>query len=82
MLQIIDASLSNLLTINNRNFDTKNRLDYFCSLEFTEFSRKQYMDTFKDISSSTANRDLRKGVELKLFKKIGEMNKTKYTITK
>lgn len=80
MLQIIDGSLSNLLTFNNRNFDTKSRLEYFCSLEFTDFTRKQYMDTFKDISSSTANRDLRKGVELNIFKRIGKMNKTKYIV--
>ena len=30
------------------------------------------MDVFKDISSATASRDLKKGAELGLFEKIGE----------
>lgn len=38
------------------------------------------MDTFKDISSSTASRDLKKGIELNLFQKEGEKNKTVYKI--
>ncbi|MCB0476490.1 MAG: Fic family protein, partial [Flavobacteriaceae bacterium] len=56
----------------------KDRLDYFISLNKTEFSRKDYMDIFKDISSATASRDLKKGVELNLFGKVGEKNKTIY----
>jgi Fic family protein len=38
------------------------------------------MDIFKDISTATASRDLRRGVELNLFKRIGEKNKTFYRI--
>jgi len=81
MLGIIENSLNELLNYNNRNFNTEERLQYFKSLKFEEFSRKDYMDTFKDISSSTASRDLKKGIELKIFFKIGEMNKTRYKIT-
>ncbi|MDO6802856.1 Fic family protein [Wenyingzhuangia sp. 1_MG-2023] len=81
MLSIIDNSLNELLNYNNRNFNTEQRLEYFKYLEFEEFSRKDYMDTFKDISSSTASRDLKKGIELGIFIKIGEMNKTRYKIT-
>ena len=80
MLSIIDKSLDELLNFNNRNFNTKQRLEYFISLHFKTFSRKDYMDTFKDISSSTASRDLKKGIDLSLFIKIGEMNKTRYKI--
>ncbi|GAA4943607.1 hypothetical protein GCM10023314_15810 [Algibacter agarivorans] len=46
----------------------------------TEFSRKDYMDIFKDISSATASRDLKKGIEIELFEKIGERNKTTYRL--
>jgi Fic family protein len=38
------------------------------------------MEIFKDISGATASRDLKKGVELKLFKKTGDKNKTKYSL--
>ncbi|MDO3696060.1 Fic family protein [Wenyingzhuangia sp. chi5] len=81
MLSIIDSSLNELLNYNNRNFNTEQRLEYFKTLEFEEFSRKDYMDTFKDISSSTASRDLKKGIELGILIKIGELNKTRYKIT-
>jgi Fic family protein len=81
MLSVIEKSLNELLGFNNRNFNSKQRLEYFVSLNEDDFSRKDYMDTFKDISSSTASRDLKKGIELNLFTKFGEMNKTKYKIT-
>jgi Fic family protein len=55
-------------------------LDYFLKLVIKEFSRKNYMNTFKDISSATASRDLKKGIELNLFESIGNLNKTKYLV--
>jgi Fic family protein len=78
MLDVIDKSLANLLNYNHRIFKDVDRLDYFLKLGIKEFSRKNYMDTFKDISSATASRDLKKGIELKLFKSIGTLNKTRY----
>ena len=81
MLSVIDLSINELLTFNNRTLNEKDRLEYFISLNKVEFSRKDYMDIFKDISSATASRDLKKGIELELFKKIGERNKTVYTLT-
>lgn len=80
MLNVIDASLSKLLNFNNRTLSEKDRLDYFISLNKIEFSRKDYMNVFKDISSATASRDLKKGIELNLFSKIGEKSKTKYRV--
>ncbi len=80
MLNVIDISLSELLKFNNRTLFEKDRLEYFISLNKIEFTRKDYMDIFKDISSATASRDLKNGVEIKLFKKIGERNKTKYRL--
>jgi Fic family protein len=78
MLSVIDISISELLNFNNRTLSEKDRLEYFISLSKTEFTRKDYMDIFKDISSATASRDLKKGVELNLFTKLGEKNKTSY----
>lgn len=78
MLNVIDISIRELLDFNNRTLNEKDRLEYFISLNKTEFSRKDYMDIFKDISSATASRDLKKGVELKIFEKVGEKSKTIY----
>jgi len=80
MLKVIDISISELLNFNNRTLNEKERLEYFISLNKIEFSRKDYMDIFKDISSATASRDLKKGLELNLFEKIGEKNKTTYRL--
>ena len=80
MLNVIDISISELLDFNNRTLNEKDRLEYYVSLNKTEFTRKDYMDVFKDISSATASRDLKKGTELGLFEKIGEKNKTIYRL--
>ena len=80
MLNVIDVSLSELFKFNNRTLNEKDRLEYFISLNKIEFTRKDYMDIFKDISSATASRDLKNGAEINLFEKIGEKNKTKYRL--
>jgi len=80
MLNVIDTSISDLLKYNNRTMNEKDRLDYFISLNKSEFTRKDYMNIFKDISSATASRDLKKGLEIEIFEKIGERNKTKYRL--
>jgi|TARA_B110000967_G_scaffold207288_1_gene256239 Fic family protein len=80
MLGVIDNSISELLNFNNRTLNEKERLEYFMSLNKNNFTRKDYMDIFKDISSSTASRDLKRGLVLNIFQKSGEKNKTKYKI--
>lgn len=80
MLNVINKSLEGLLNYNNRTLKDIDRLDYFLMLGLKEFSRKDYMNIFKDISSATASRDLKKGVELKLFTIEGSQNKTKYIL--
>lgn len=78
MLGIIDTSLSELLIYSNRTFTAEQRLNYFNSLGNQKFTRKDYMNIFKDISTATASRDLKLGVTLGLFEKQGELNKTAY----
>lgn len=80
MLDVIDKSLENLLNYNNRIFKDLDRLEYFLKLGVKEFSRKDYMNIFKDLSSATASRDLKKGIELHLFESFGNLNKTKYIV--
>lgn len=80
MLGVIDESLKSLLNYNNRILRDIDRLDHFITLGIKEFTRKEYMNIFKDISSATASRDLKKGVVLNLFEIVGTLNKTKYLI--
>ncbi len=80
MLGVINKSLAELLDFNSRILTEKDRLEYFLSLNKREFTRKDYMVVFKDISGATASRDLKKGVEQQLFKKVGDKNKTRYLI--
>ena len=80
MLEVIDKSLENLLSYNNRILKDIDRLEYFSKLGIKEFNRKDYMNIFKDLSSATASRDLKKGIEMNLFESIGNHNKTKYIL--
>ena len=80
MLDVINKSLETLLNYNYRILKDIDRLEYFIILGIKEFTRKDYMNTFKNLSSATASRDLKKGIELKLFESKGSLNKTKYFI--
>jgi len=78
VLGVIERSLIELLDFNNRVLSDKDRLDYFLSTGKEEFTRKDYMNIFKDISTATASRDLKKGVEMKVIEKAGNKNQTIY----
>jgi Fic family protein len=80
MLSVIEKSLESLLNYNNRILKDIDRLEFFSKLGVKEFTRKDYMNIFKDLSSATASRDLKKGIELNMFESIGNLNKTKYLI--
>jgi Fic family protein len=80
LLNVIDNSLAELLAFNGRRLTTDERLEYISELGIKEFSRKEYMNIFKSISSATASRDLKKGVEKGILKVSGEKNKTRYTL--
>ncbi len=80
MLGVIEKSLENLLNYNNRVLKDIDRLEYFLNLGNKDFNRKDYMNIFKDLSSATASRDLKKGIELRMFVRIGNLNKTKYIV--
>ncbi len=83
ILEAVYKSLTNMLDIQNRIFTSKDRLDYFIStFKEDEFSRKDYMNMFKNISSSTASRDLKKAVDQKKIKKRGDKRMAKYKIMK
>jgi Fic family protein len=80
MLEVIDQSLQDLLAFNGRIMSDTDRLEHFITLGFSDFSRKDYMNVFKSISSATASRDLKKGLEMQYFESMGSMNKTRYRV--
>lgn len=82
MLIVIKKSLQELLKLNQRSLTDNERLEYFHDLGKTEFTRKDYMEVFKNISSATASRDLKKGADMNLFEKIGNDNRTFYRLVK
>lgn len=80
MLQTLNESLEDLLQYNSRIMSDLDRIEYFLSHNKKEFTRKDYMNVFKDISSASASRDLKKALELKLITKTGTKNTTLYKI--
>jgi Fic family protein len=78
MLSVIEESINELLDFNGRTLSSKDRIQYFISIRKDLFSRKDYMDTFKSISSATASRDLKNAIDAKLLTKSGTGNKTVY----
>lgn len=80
MLGVVNDSLHTMLDFKSRVMSTEARLAYFSEICDAEFSRKDYMSVFKEISSATASRDLKQGVQLGLFEKEGDKTKTIYRI--
>ena len=80
MLQVIDESLGELLNYKNRTLREMDRIAYFLKISSKQFTRKDYMNTFKDISTATASRDMKKATELNLITKQGNNNQTIYNI--
>ncbi|RAI89989.1 Fic family protein [Algoriphagus yeomjeoni] len=80
MLRIIDNSLVNLLNTNSQTLTSEQRIAHFISLGKTGFSRKDYMDVFKTISSATS-RDLKKAVEASLILAEGKGNQMRYFLS-
>jgi len=78
MLGIIDESLSELLGNSVQKLTTHDRILIFLENNIDEFSRKDYMKKFSEISSATASRDLKNAVEKGLIEKSGDKKTTLY----
>jgi len=79
MLSIIDQSLNELLQNATKRLSAEDRIHIFLENALHEFTRKDYLNYFKDVSSATASRDLKKGVENGIIKKSGDKKTTVYT---
>ena len=80
MLGVLDKSLAKLLNTTNVVLSETERIEYFIFIGMKDFSRKDYQRVFKNLSTATASRDLKKGVSLELFSTYGERNATRYRV--
>jgi Fic family protein len=79
MLQIINESLEELLTNQYVNLTSQDRISIFKDkIKNSSFNRQDYMRQFKDISASTASRDLRLAVDDNILEKSGDKRTTLY----
>ena len=79
---MIDDSLSELLQSNIKKLTSKERLEYIVNAGMNNFTRKDYMSIFKNISTATASRDLKKGGDEGVLKITGKKNQTRYILLK
>jgi Fic family protein len=83
MLQIINESLEDILTNQNVNLTSQDRIAIFKDkIGKSSFNRQDYLRHFKDISTSTASRDLKVAVDSGLLDKSGDKRTTSYKFKK
>lgn len=82
MLNVINLSLDDLLGKTGNQMVTEDRLSYFSEVATKPFTRKDYMTVFQELSTATASRDLKSGVDLNYFQKTGDKKNTVYSIVK
>jgi Fic family protein len=78
MLKIIEKSLEELFQNRSKRPDGEQRLSAYLEQVKGEFTRSDYLKYYAEISTATASRDLRVGVENKLIKKYGDKKTTRY----
>ena len=79
MLDKIKLSLEELVGKQRDNFTDTERLKYYLDqLDSGEFTRKDYLRVFPGISTATATRDLRSGVEEGLLVREGNDRQARY----
>lgn len=80
MLKILSDSLNELLTERSGPISNTERIHIFLASGIKEFTRKNYLNYFKTISSATASRDIQIAVKENLVMKFGNKNKTIYRV--
>lgn len=79
ILEIIDATLENLLNTQNFYLSGEDRINHFKDfIKDDFFTRQDYLKFYKKISPATASRDLKRAFDKKLLHKTGDKRTTKY----
>lgn len=82
MLGLVSQSLDELLKAQPTHLSTPDRINGFReSFSNADFSRKDYLQQFKEISTATASRDLRWAVDNGLLQKLGDKRLATYRFT-
>jgi Fic family protein len=83
MMQIINESLEELLANQKVNLTSQDRISIFKDkIKNLTFNRQDYMQQFRDISASTASRDLKLAVDNNIVEKFGDKRTTIYKFKK
>jgi Fic family protein len=81
MLGVINEALAELVSSQRQPLSASERIDLFIKkYPGGSFTRKDYLESFKNISAPTASRDLREAVAQKILIKNGDKNRTKYKV--
>lgn len=81
MLGVINEALHELLATQRQSLSAIERIDLFIQKHTDgSFTRKEYLQLFKNIAAPTASRDLKEAVAKKILEKKGDKNVTKYQI--
>lgn len=79
MLGIVLNALEELLQSQNKTLRTEDRIALFKEkIGQNKFNRKDYLQSFKNISAPTASRDLKWAVKQSILTKFGEQRLTEY----
>lgn len=79
MLEIIRNALADLLKQQRFRLTNTDRITHFKDRIGTElFSRQEYLQAFKELSSATASRDLKLAVDSGILEKQGDKNTARY----
>jgi len=82
MLQVYFTALQRLCPPGRKALSRSDRIMYFYGLGMQSFTRKDYMEAIRSVSTATASRDLRAGFDAGLFSRHGTKNKTIYQCRK
>jgi Fic family protein len=83
MLAVIDNSLEELLLKQRQVLSAEDRIIQYRQVNPDAlFTRKDYMQKYREISAATASRDLKEAVEKKLLIKKGDKRTTTYRFRK
>lgn len=78
MLSIINTSLDELLQNSSKKLSGNDRIQFFLETAEKEFSRKDYMKKYTEISTATASRDLKSALDMGLIEKFGDKKTSFY----
>lgn len=79
MLAVIEQALIGLIAAGREKLSDVERVQQFIgSIGQNSFTRKDYLKKYPELSSATASRDLRAGIEMEIISKSGDKNTTTY----